>query len=60
MEIKPNILAYLEDLEGAIANLQDTWRPDDPAYQADVYRQTMTSLSYAYFMYFHADPEHPD
>jgi hypothetical protein len=30
------------------------------SYRADVYRQTMTSLSYAYFAYFHADAEHPD
>ncbi|MBB4858343.1 hypothetical protein HNO88_001662 [Novosphingobium chloroacetimidivorans] len=56
----PSILALLSDLEGAVANLKDTWRPEDPAYIADVYRQTMTSLSYAYFAYFHADAEHPD
>lgn len=56
----PTILEYLTDLEGAVANLQDTWRPEDPAYRADVYRQTMASLSYSYFMYFHATPEHPD
>ena len=55
-----NILAYLSGLEGAVANLKNTWRPDDPCYRADVYRQTMTSLSYAYFAYFHADAEHPD
>ncbi|MFA7585021.1 MAG: hypothetical protein WCY11_02320 [Novosphingobium sp.] len=54
------ILPYLRDLEGAVANLADTWHPQDPAYRADVFRQTMTSLSYAYFMYFHADAEHPD
>ena len=55
-----NLLAYLSGLEAAVANLKDTWRPDDPAYRADVYRQTMTSLSYSYFAYFHADAEHPD
>jgi hypothetical protein len=60
MNIKPEILPYLEDLEGAVANLAQTWRPDDPNYRADLYRQTMTSLSFAYFMYFHADAEHPD
>ena len=58
--IPANILALLGDLEGAVANLKNTWRPEDPAYRADVYRQTMASLSYAYFMYFHADAEHPD
>ncbi len=59
-DISPRILDYLGDLEGAAANLKDTWRPDDPAYRADIYRQAMTSLSYAYFAYFHATPEHPD
>src|SRR6201996_7308362 len=60
MQIEPTLLAYLKDLEGAVSNLKDTWRPEDPAYRADVYRQAMTSLSYAYFAYFHADAEHPD
>jgi hypothetical protein len=60
LDVEPAILAYLRDLEGAVSNLKDTWRPDDPHYRADVYRQTMTSLSYAYFAYFHADAEHPD
>jgi hypothetical protein len=60
VNIEPTILSYLKDLEGAVANLGNTWRPDDPAYRADVYRQAMTSLSYAYFAYFHADAEHPD
>jgi hypothetical protein len=59
-EIAPSILAYLQPLEDAVAELANTWRPDDPAYRADVYRQTMTSLSYSYFAYFHATPEHPD
>jgi hypothetical protein len=56
----PAILPLLADLEGAVAELANSWSPDDPAYQADVLRQTMTSLSYAHFMYFHADAEHPD
>jgi hypothetical protein len=60
MNILPEIRFYLTDLEGAVANLAQTWRPDDPNYRADLYRQTMTSLSFAYFMYFHADAEHPD
>jgi hypothetical protein len=60
LEIGPGILSYLSDLETAVDNLKDTWRPDDPAYRADVYRQAMASLSYAYFAYFHADAEHPD
>ena len=59
-EFAPPILEFLADLDGAVANLANTWRPDDPTYRADVYRQTMTSLSYSYFAYFHADAEHPD
>lgn len=58
--IAPSILSHLADLEGAVANLDQTWQPEDPAYRADICRQTMTSLSYAYFMYFHATPDHPD
>jgi hypothetical protein len=56
----PALLPLLTDLEGAVAELANTWSPESPATQADVLRQTMTSLSYAYFMYFHADAEHPD
>ncbi|GFE75421.1 hypothetical protein [Novosphingobium sp. TCA1] len=55
-----HLTPLLAPLEEAIAQLGDTWRPDDPAYRADVLRQTMTSLSYACFAYFHADAEHPD
>jgi hypothetical protein len=54
------LLLLLADLQGAIDELKKTWRPDDPEYRADVFRQTMTSLSYSYFAYFHADAEHPD
>jgi hypothetical protein len=54
------ILPLLADLEGAMAELANSWSPDDPATQADMLRQTMTSLSYAAFMYLHADAEHPD
>jgi len=60
VKIEPEILSYLSGLEAAIGNLGNTWHPEDPAFRADVYRQTMTSLSYAYFAYFHATPEHPD
>ena len=55
-----DILPYLADLEGAMAELANCWRPDDPTYQADVRRQAMMSLSYSYFAYFHADADHPD
>jgi hypothetical protein len=59
-EIDPSLQTYLAPLEDAVAELANTWRPEDPAYRADVYRQAMTSLSYSYFAYFHATPEHPD
>jgi hypothetical protein len=54
------LLEYLPDLEKAVDELANTWRPDDPQYRVDVYRQTLMSLSYSYFAYFHADAEHPD
>ena len=57
---KADILNELEDLRDAIAERANTWRPDDPAYLADIFRQTAMSLSFSYFVYFHATPEHPD
>jgi hypothetical protein len=58
--LSPSILDYLGNLDLAVKELANTWKPDDPAYRADIYRQTMMNLSYAYFVMFHADPEHPD
>lgn len=55
-----DIFALLAPLQGAIGELQNTWHPDDAEFRADVFRQTMNSLSYSYFAYFHATPEHPD
>jgi hypothetical protein len=54
------LLEYLPDIEKAVAELANSWHPDDPQFRADMYRQTMCSLSYSYFAYFHADAEHPD
>ncbi|MFV8818707.1 DUF1214 domain-containing protein [Haliea sp. E17] len=51
---------YLADLERAVDEIANTWRPEDPAYRADVYRQIMMQFSYGYFAFFHATPEHPD
>ncbi len=56
----PSILPYLADLDLAVAELKHTWKPDDPRYLADIYRQVMMNLSYSYFACFHADAEHPD
>lgn len=58
--LEHKITHYLQPLEEAVAQLADTWHPGDPTYRADLYRQVMTSLSYSYFAYFHATPEHPD
>ena len=60
IQIADTIREYLKDLETTVDQVRDTWRPDDPQYRADLYRQTMINLSYAYFAYFHADAEHPD
>lgn len=54
------LLDYLKPLEEAVAEIRNTWKPDDPLYKADIYRQVMMNLSYSYFALFHADPEHPD
>lgn len=59
-DLGAGILAHLGDLEAAVDELANTWRPDDPTYRADVYRQTVMSFAYSYFAYFHATPEHPD
>jgi len=58
-EIRP-LFDYLKPLEEAVNEIANTWRPDDPEYRADVYRQIMMQFSYGYFAFFHADPEHPD
>ena len=60
-KIDPSILAYIgPGLEAGIAELANTWKPDDPAYRADFFRQAMMNLSWGYFAFFHADAEHPD
>jgi len=58
--IKPSIFGHLRALDDAVQALELTWRPGDPHYRADLYRQIMMNLSYSYFAYFHADAEHPD
>ena len=54
------LLPHLVELEKAVDQIANTWKPGDPAYRADIYRQIMMNLSYSYFAYFHADAEHPD
>lgn len=55
-----SLFDYLAPLQNAVDEIENTWRPDDPAYKADVYRQIMMQFSYGYFAFFHADAEHPD
>jgi hypothetical protein len=54
------LLDLLAPLTRADANIAATWRPHDPRTLADLHRQTMMHLSWAYFALFHATPEHPD
>jgi hypothetical protein len=56
----PPLFDLLGELNAAVDEIANTWRPNDPAYRADVYRQIMMQLSYGYFAFFHATPEHPD
>jgi len=58
-DIRP-LFDYLGELQAAVDEIANTWRPDDPEYRADVYRQIMMQFSYGYFAFFHADAEHPD
>ena len=51
---------YLAPLQDAVDEIANTWRPGDPAYRADVYRQIMMQFSYGYFAFFHASAQHPD
>jgi hypothetical protein len=55
-----HLLPLLAGLEEAVDELANTWRPNDPEYRADIFRQIMMSLSFSYFAFFHADGEHPD
>ena len=50
----------LEPLKDAVRELANTWRPNDPAYRANLFRQVMMNLSYGYFVHFNGDAEHPD
>lgn len=52
--------SYLEPMKDAVRELAHTWRPNDPAYRAELFRQILMNLSFGYFVYFNADAEHPD
>ena len=51
---------YVDLLKPAEGLLKDLWKPDDPAYKADYYRQMVMNVAYAYFQYFQSNAEHPE
>jgi hypothetical protein len=51
---------YVDLLRPAGALNKLTWKPEDEAYRADIYRQLAMNLSYAYFQYFQSNSEHPE
>ena len=40
--------------------LQKLWKPEDEQYRADLYRQLVMNISYAYFQYFQSNSDHPE
>ena len=58
-QVADEFFSYLEPLRDAVKELAHTWRPGDPAYRADLFRQIMMNLSFGYFVYFNADAD-PD
>jgi hypothetical protein len=40
--------------------LQLTWNPGSEPQRAELYRQLLMNVSLGYFLYFQADPDHPD
>jgi hypothetical protein len=51
---------YVDLLKPAGDLVKLTWRPEDPDYRADIYRQLAMNISYAYFQYFQSDVTHPE
>ncbi|MGO8858247.1 MAG: DUF1214 domain-containing protein [Steroidobacteraceae bacterium] len=51
---------YVDLLKPAEALVKLAWGPDDDQIRAEVYRQLLMNLAQGYFLYFQADPEHPD
>jgi hypothetical protein len=51
---------YIDLLRPAGELIEKTWKPHDEHYRADLYRQLVMSISYAYFQYFQSNDEHPE
>lgn len=58
-ELKPWTY-YLDAMQGAGDLIERTWRPQDEQYRADLYRQLMMNIGYAYFQYFQSNETNPD
>lgn len=58
-ELKPWTY-YLDAMRGAGDLIERTWRPQDEQYRADLYRQLMMNIGYAYFQYFQSNEVNPD
>lgn len=51
---------YVDLLKPAGALIDLTWEPKSEQTRAELYRQLVMNIAQGYFMYFQADPEHPD
>jgi hypothetical protein len=51
---------YVDLLKDAAALESIVWEPGDEALRAALYRQFAMNLAQGYFLYFQADPVHPD
>ncbi|MNF36953.1 hypothetical protein D3C84_178610 [compost metagenome] len=51
---------YVDLLKAAAEVEHQLWDPQDPQLRAELYRQFAMNLSQGYFLYFQADPDHPD
>ena len=51
---------YLDAMRSAGDLQARTWRPENERYRADLYRQLMLNISYAYFLYFQSNEVNPD
>lgn len=56
--VDPDLFSVLSRQADGLAAL--TWDPDSPALRAELRQQLLMHLSLGYFLYFQADPDHPD
>jgi hypothetical protein len=51
---------YLDAMRTAGDLMNRAWIPNDEQYRADLYRQLMMNIGYAYFGFFQSNERHPD